>query len=47
MCGGEKARTLPDFFISAHAAVAGYRLLTRDPKSYRTCFQGLDLIAPG
>ena len=45
--GGAKQSPLPDFFIGAHAAVAGYRLLTRDAARYRSYFPRLSLIAPG
>jgi len=44
--GGTKLAPLPDFFIGAHAAVAGLRLLTRDASRYRTYFPTVDLIAP-
>jgi predicted nucleic acid-binding protein len=44
--GGERRSPLPDFYIGAHAAVRGYRLLTRDVALYRTSFPSLGLIAP-
>ena len=44
--GGLKHSPLPDFYIGAHAAVAGYSLLTRDGSRYATYFPGLELITP-
>jgi hypothetical protein len=44
--GGARSTTLPDFFIGAHAAVSGLRLLTRDERRYRRYFPKLSLIAP-
>ena len=45
--GGRKLSPLPDFFIGAHAAIAGYQLLTRDAPRYRTYFPKLAVVAPG
>jgi predicted nucleic acid-binding protein len=44
--GGDKRSPMPDFYIGAHAAIAGYRLLTRDVRRYRTYFPTVDIIAP-
>lgn len=44
--GGVKKSPLPDFYIGAHAAVAGLTLLTRDDRRYRTYFPKLHIIAP-
>lgn len=43
---GTKSTTLPDFFIGAHAAIAGLDLVTRDVGRYRTYFPTVSLIAP-
>jgi len=44
--GGKRSAPLPDFFIGAHAAVAGMTLLTRDMGRYKTYFPALPLICP-
>lgn len=43
---GTKTGVLPDFFIGAHAAVEGAKLLTRDPSRVRAYFPTVDVIAP-
>ncbi len=44
--GGARRSPLPDFFIGAHAAVSGFRLLTRDMRRYRQDFPTVELIGP-
>jgi predicted nucleic acid-binding protein len=44
--GGTKETPLPDFYIGAHAAIAGFRLLTRDVTRYQTYFPSVELISP-
>lgn len=44
---GAKRSPIPDFYIGAHAAVAGFRLLTRDPSVYRSYFPTVKLLSPG
>lgn len=44
--GGTKRSPIADFYIGAHAAVCGYRLLTRDPTRYRHYFPTLTMISP-
>ncbi|MBY0399134.1 DNA-binding protein [Myxococcota bacterium] len=43
---GARRSPLPDFYIGAHAAVAGLTLLTRDATRYRTYFPGIEILAP-
>ena len=44
--GGARRSPLPDFYIGAHAAVAGMPLVTRDEARYRTYLPRLELITP-
>ena len=44
--GGARRSPLPDFYIGAHAAVEGMRLLTRDPARYRPYLPRLELVSP-
>ena len=44
--GGVRRSPLPDFYIGAHAAIAGFDLLTRDARRYRQYFPTVRVIAP-
>ncbi|MCW2313181.1 type II toxin-antitoxin system VapC family toxin [Rhodoferax antarcticus] len=44
--GGSRAATLPDFFIGAHAQVAGHTLMTRDAKRMLTYFPHVPVLSP-
>ena len=44
--GGQRRSSLPDFYIGAHAAIAGLTLLTRDARRYRNYFPRLRIVAP-
>lgn len=44
--GGSRRSPLPDCYIGAHAAVAGYWLLTRDSARHGHYFPSLRLMSP-
>jgi predicted nucleic acid-binding protein len=44
--GGPRSNVLADFFIGAHAAVAGLAILTRDARRYTTYFPVVKLLLP-
>lgn len=43
---GVRRSPMPDFYIGAHAAVAGLTLLTRDPGRYRPYFPTVTIVSP-
>ena len=44
--GGARTSPISDFYIGAHAAISGFKILTRDPRRYRLYFPTVTLIAP-
>ncbi len=44
--GGQRRSPPPDFYVGAHAVIAGLTLLTRDSRRYRAYFPKLRIIAP-
>ncbi|MBS0614479.1 MAG: type II toxin-antitoxin system VapC family toxin [Proteobacteria bacterium] len=43
---GSKTGPLPDFYIGAHAAVQGMKILTRDPNRYASYFPTVEILEP-
>jgi len=44
--GGLRSSPLPDFYIGAHAAVAGIPIATRDVSRYKTYYPKVEIIQP-
>lgn len=44
--GGQRARTVPDFLVGAHALLQCTALITRDAGFFRDYFKGLKLMVP-
>ena len=44
--GGARRSPMPDFYIGAHASLAGYALLTRDARRYSEYFPRLKILNP-
>ena len=44
--GGTRTSLIPNFFLGAHAQIAGLAILTRDARRYRTHFPSVRLITP-
>jgi len=44
--GGIRTGVLPDFFIGAHAEVAGFTILTRDARRYALYFPKVKVVSP-
>jgi predicted nucleic acid-binding protein len=44
--GGTRRSSIADFYIAAHAAIAGHRLLTREAKRYESYFPTVAVISP-
>lgn len=43
---GARSTPLGDFYIGAHAVIAGYTVITRDPRRFRTYFPQVPLVSP-
>jgi predicted nucleic acid-binding protein len=44
--GSNRQSPIQDFYIGAHAAVSGLKLLTRDVSRYRTYFPSVKILEP-